>query len=86
MDTLSSNIASVCPLGFSGTGGEMFLRAVTTMIAAHCTIITNREWPDDKSEEVIEKIKGKTPIKTRNTIKTKLRLVQELERRHSNHF
>ncbi|KPJ15964.1 Glucose dehydrogenase [acceptor] [Papilio machaon] len=55
MDTLSSNIASACPLGFSNTGGEMFLRAVTTMIAAHCSIINNGEWPDDRTEEVIKK-------------------------------
>ncbi|KPI96024.1 Glucose dehydrogenase [acceptor] [Papilio xuthus] len=55
MDALSSNIASVCPLGFSNTGGEMFLRAVTTMIAAHCSIINDSEWPDDRTEAVIKK-------------------------------
>ncbi|CAH2051945.1 unnamed protein product, partial [Iphiclides podalirius] len=56
MDLLTSNIATVCPLAFSGTGGEIFLRAVTTLVAAHCSIVDN-DWPLDNSEEVIKKSK-----------------------------
>ncbi|XP_068623930.1 glucose dehydrogenase [FAD, quinone]-like [Battus philenor] len=58
MESLSCNIASVCPLAFSSTGGELFLRAVTSVIAAHCAVIGKDEWPEDRSEDVIQKATG----------------------------
>lgn len=54
MDALATNVAAVCPRAFSGTGGGLFLTAVSTLIAAHCTILDN-SWPTDNTEEIIGK-------------------------------
>lgn len=58
MDLIEANIASTCPLAFSGITGDLFLKAVSTVVAVHCTILDDFQWPPDSSQKVIEDESG----------------------------
>ncbi|XP_023952473.2 glucose dehydrogenase [FAD, quinone] [Bicyclus anynana] len=55
METLQANITSTCPVPFSGITGDLFLQAVTAVIAAHCSILDGYTWPPDSAINVIDK-------------------------------
>ncbi|CAH0713818.1 unnamed protein product, partial [Brenthis ino] len=55
MEALKLNITETCPLPFSGTTGGLFLNAVTTIIAAHCTILDDYSWPPDDSPNILKR-------------------------------
>ncbi|XP_034828257.1 glucose dehydrogenase [FAD, quinone]-like [Maniola hyperantus] len=55
MQALESYITSTCPMPFAGMTGDLFLKAVTAVVAAHCSILDDYHWPRDSAEEVIEK-------------------------------
>lgn len=60
MDLVEANIASTCPLAFNGIAGDLFLKAVSTVVAVHCTILDDFQWPPDSSQKVIEEESGNT--------------------------
>lgn len=62
MEALNSNITETCPLPFSGITGGLFLNAVTAIIATHCTILDDYNWPPDYSQNVLEDDHGKQYI------------------------
>lgn len=59
MESLAANITATCPLSFGGTAGELFLKAVTTVITAHCGIMDDYKWPPDDAYDIINKGSGK---------------------------
>ncbi|CAH2259727.1 glucose dehydrogenase [FAD, quinone]-like [Pararge aegeria] len=54
MEALGANISSTCPMPFAGITGDLFLKAVTAVVAAHCSILDDYTWPQDNAEKVIE--------------------------------
>ncbi|XP_032526930.2 glucose dehydrogenase [FAD, quinone]-like [Danaus plexippus] len=58
MESLAANITATCPLSFGGTAGELFLKAVTTVITAHCGIMDDYKWPPDDAYDIINKGSG----------------------------
>ncbi|XP_047538056.1 glucose dehydrogenase [FAD, quinone]-like isoform X1 [Vanessa atalanta] len=58
MENLETQISSMCPLPFSGIAGEIFLKAVSTVVAVHCTILDDFHWPPDNSREILEEGSG----------------------------
>ncbi|CAH2093800.1 unnamed protein product [Euphydryas editha] len=58
MEILEANITATCPLPFSGITGGLFLKAVSTVVALHCTILDDFQWPPDSFQKVIEEESG----------------------------
>lgn len=54
MEALQANITATCPSAFHGATGQLFAAAVTSMVAAHCAIFDDYQWPRDRAEEIIE--------------------------------
>lgn len=54
MQTLEANISNICPSSFAGTSGGLFLNAITTLMAMHCSIFDDFRWPPDNAQKVLE--------------------------------
>ncbi|KAI5631117.1 GMC oxidoreductase domain-containing protein [Phthorimaea operculella] len=55
MEGLATNLATACPLPFSGVTGNLFAGAVAAVVAAQCAFYDNYDWPIDYADQVIGK-------------------------------
>jgi hypothetical protein len=54
MEALLTNITATCPLAFAGTTGQLFARAVVAVVASHCAIFNDYQWPRDHAPEILK--------------------------------
>ncbi|XP_047510845.1 glucose dehydrogenase [FAD, quinone]-like [Pieris napi] len=52
---MEANILNTCPSAFVGTSGDLFLSAITTLLATHCSIFDDFRWPADHAQEILNK-------------------------------
>ncbi|XP_045516650.1 glucose dehydrogenase [FAD, quinone]-like isoform X2 [Pieris brassicae] len=52
---MEASISNTCPSAFAGTSGHLFLSAITTLIATHCSLFDDYRWPTDHAQEILNK-------------------------------
>lgn len=84
MESLEANITTTCPNAFGGITGELFLKAVTAVVAAHCSIFDDYAWPPDNADEVIQMRSSKYTLKDTRWTAARLMCISGYYKSHGN--